>query len=290
MSALSAIILSLSLKSMRKIIKGEAEIMKYVCSICGYVYDEAAEGTLFADLPDSWTCPLCTAPKSAFEPQAPVKAPKKYVCSICGYVYDEAAEGTFFDDLPDNWTCPLCTAPKSAFEPQEAPAPKKEAVKAVPAAETDLTELGIGELSALFSNLARGCEKQYKAEESALYLELAAYFDSIAPAVPSMDTEALAAKIRENLEQEYPALEECCKAEADRGALRAYTWGNKVTKMQQAIVNQYLREGEAFLEHTNIWVCTVCGFIYIGDNPPALCPVCKVPDWKFEKIQGGAKA
>ena len=60
--------------------------------------------------------------------------------------------------------------------------------------------------------------------------------------------------------------------------------------MQQSIVNQYLQKGEAFLEHTNIWVCTVCGFIYIGENPPALCPVCKVPDWKFEKIQGGAKA
>ena len=27
---------------------------KYVCSVCGYVYDEAAEGVAFADLPDDW--------------------------------------------------------------------------------------------------------------------------------------------------------------------------------------------------------------------------------------------
>ena len=42
--------------------------MKYKCSVCGYVYDEAKEGTPFKDLPDTWTCPVCNAPKSSFEP------------------------------------------------------------------------------------------------------------------------------------------------------------------------------------------------------------------------------
>ena len=264
--------------------------MKYICSICGYVYDEAAEGVPFADLPDSWTCPLCTAPKAAFEPQAAPAPKNKYVCSVCGYIYDEAAEGTPFADLPDTWACPLCGAPKDAFE-LSAPKPQAPAPKASPAVmETDLKELSAGELSALFSNLARGCEKQYKEPEQAKYLELAAYFASLTPAEPALDMEALAQKIKANLNEEYPALEAAAREDQDRGALRAYTWGLKVTRMQQAIVNQYLREGEAFLAHTNVWVCTVCGFIYIGENPPALCPVCKVPDWKFEKIQGGAKA
>lgn len=40
------------------------------------------------------------------------------------------------------------------------------------------------------------------------------------------------------------------------------------------------------LEGTNIWVCTTCGFVYIGEQAPELCPVCKVPAWKFEKIEG----
>ena len=35
--------------------------MRYVCSVCGYVYDEAKEGKAFAELPDSWVCPLCGA-------------------------------------------------------------------------------------------------------------------------------------------------------------------------------------------------------------------------------------
>jgi Fe-S-cluster-containing hydrogenase component 2 len=35
-------------------------------------------------------------------------------------------------------------------------------------------------------------------------------------------------------------------------------------------------------------VCTICGFVFVGDNPPELCPVCKVPNWKFEKVGGEA--
>lgn len=48
---------------------------KYVCTVCGYVYDEAAgdpdngiaPGTPFADLPDDWECPLCGVGKDDFE-------------------------------------------------------------------------------------------------------------------------------------------------------------------------------------------------------------------------------
>ncbi len=47
---------------------------KYVCTICGYVYDEElgdpekgiAPGTKFEDLPDDFVCPLCGAGKDSF--------------------------------------------------------------------------------------------------------------------------------------------------------------------------------------------------------------------------------
>lgn len=40
---------------------------KYVCSICGYVYDPAENGGVaFEDLPDDWTCPKCKQPKHKF--------------------------------------------------------------------------------------------------------------------------------------------------------------------------------------------------------------------------------
>ena len=29
------------------------------------------------------------------------------------------------------------------------------------------------------------------------------------------------------------------------------------------------------------WVCKVCGYVHVGDNPPDACPICKAPASKF---------
>ncbi len=50
----------------------------YVCSVCGWTYDEAkgdpdngiAPGTKFEDLPDDFVCPLCGVGKDSFEEKA----------------------------------------------------------------------------------------------------------------------------------------------------------------------------------------------------------------------------
>jgi len=40
---------------------------KYVCSVCGYVYDPAEhDGVAFEELPDDWRCPRCNQPKTRF--------------------------------------------------------------------------------------------------------------------------------------------------------------------------------------------------------------------------------
>ncbi|WP_414602978.1 MBL fold metallo-hydrolase [Pyramidobacter sp.] len=40
---------------------------KYVCSVCGYVYDPAEhDGVAFEDLPDDWRCPRCRQSKDKF--------------------------------------------------------------------------------------------------------------------------------------------------------------------------------------------------------------------------------
>ena len=49
---------------------------KYICDICGYIYDPAAgdpgesiePGTAFADLPDDWVCPECGVGTDNFSP------------------------------------------------------------------------------------------------------------------------------------------------------------------------------------------------------------------------------
>lgn len=58
-------------------LKMEERMQKYVCKVCGYVYDPAvgdpdsgiSPGTAFNDLPDSWVCPVCGAGKDQFELQ-----------------------------------------------------------------------------------------------------------------------------------------------------------------------------------------------------------------------------
>ena len=49
--------------------------MRYVCSVCGYVYDEDAEGVPFDELPGDWTCPVCTADKELFEAEEQGESP-----------------------------------------------------------------------------------------------------------------------------------------------------------------------------------------------------------------------
>ena len=51
---------------------------KYVCGVCGYIYDPekgdpdsgVAPGTSFENLPDDWVCPVCGVGKDQFSPQS----------------------------------------------------------------------------------------------------------------------------------------------------------------------------------------------------------------------------
>jgi flavin reductase (DIM6/NTAB) family NADH-FMN oxidoreductase RutF/rubredoxin len=58
--------------------RSDVKMDKYVCQVCGYVYDPAKgdpdngvePGTVFEELPDDWVCPVCGATKDQFEPEA----------------------------------------------------------------------------------------------------------------------------------------------------------------------------------------------------------------------------
>lgn len=54
----------------------EHKMKKYVCDVCGYVYDPGEgdpdngfpAGTAFEKLPADWVCPMCGAGKDSFSP------------------------------------------------------------------------------------------------------------------------------------------------------------------------------------------------------------------------------
>ena len=106
---------------------------KYICEVCGYVYDPAVgdvehgipAGTPFENLPEDWVCPPCGVTKEHFSPLKGYDTDDKglYICEVCGYVYDPAVgdaehgieKGVAFTDLPEDWLCPPCGASKDHF-------------------------------------------------------------------------------------------------------------------------------------------------------------------------------
>ena len=208
----------------------------------------------------------------------------RYVCSICGYVYDEAGN-TPFGELPENWRCPLCGAAKTEFAPGGAAESPAEG-DAVPAGETEMKPLTAVETSALCSNLAKGCEKQYQTEQAEAFRKLASWFGAQGKGGADSSFERLLERVNADLEGNYPAANAAAKRNGDRGALRSLTWSEKVTRILGSLLARYAKEGDAMLQNTGVYVCTICGFVYVGDDLPEVCPVCKVPGRKFEKIGG----
>ena len=218
----------------------------------------------------------------------------KYICSICGYEYDEQSgipesgitPGTKWEDLPDDWVCPLCGADKTEFKKQgESSSAKKTSVRKIEASD-DIKELSPLEISALCTNLARGCEKQYKLKEASLFTELAGYFKAAAAPADEPNIEKLINLIEKDLEEGFSNVNAITSDNNDRGAMRALVWSEKVTRILKSLMARYQKEGDTMLENTGVYVCTICGFVYIGDQLPEICPVCKVPNWKFDKIEG----
>jgi len=222
---------------------------------------------------------------------------RKFVCSICGYVYDESAgipekgiaPGTAWEDVPTTFVCPVCTAPKAAFQQQ-----KEAALSPAPGPGTDgmgveriesATELSAGEISAICSSLAKGCEKQRLLDEMEAFTKIADYFKAKTSAESGKTLSDALGMLSEDMAQGFAAANAAAKSDADRGALRSLVWSEKVSVMAKSLLERFLNEGEAMLAGTQIYVCDICGFLYLGDAPPEICPVCKVPSFKILPIE-----
>ena len=227
---------------------------------------------------------------------------RKYKCSICGYVYDESkgipengiSPSTRWEDLPDDFLCPICRAPKSVFNPLEEPKPTQisagDAGNATPADDNNTSEQGIkelsaGEISAICSSLAKGCEKQRLMAEMEAFYELADYYKLKSVAGNGNALEDAVKMLDDDLSSGYATANDAAKTEGDRGALRSLVWSEKVSIMMNSLLDQFAKEGTAMLENTKIYVCDICGFIYIGDAPPEICPICKVPNHKIIQVE-----
>ncbi len=209
---------------------------------------------------------------------------KKYRCTICGYIYDESKENVKFSDLPEDWKCPLCGAPKNLFEEIVEDNQTVEVTKEteVITEDNDLRELSNDEIAYICSNLAKACDKQYLEEEKGLYLELFEYFKSkdinngsINNLVEMFNNDANLLNDAFNIVNNYD----------DSGAKRVLTWATKTNNIINSIIKNYSVKGIEYIKNNKTWVCDICGFVFIGDVPPQVCPICKVPNFKILEVE-----
>ena len=217
---------------------------------------------------------------------------RKFECSVCGFVFDES-EGlprkgipakTKWENIPGDFFCPICNASKSEFKLLgEAVHTPVFSGENTPVA--DMGELSAGEISAICSNLAKGCEMQRLTAEMESFKKIAEYFKTKMVAEKGMTLKDAAKMLAEDLSDRLPVAYAAAKSNSDRGALRSLVWSEKTGTMMKSLFDRYAKDGDAMLENTNIYVCEVCGYIHLGNAAPGVCPVCKVPEFKIHPVE-----
>jgi rubrerythrin len=149
--------------------------------------------------------------------------------------------------------------------------------------------------SLLCSNYEQASQKQKRDTMSKLFGLLARSFQLQAQArqrdsLKSFSDDAIAADLQDSAERDlqktYAGGENRMKELGQRAALRALTWGGKVSAIQKSLIKRYLKLGDQLLkEGQALYVCQACGFIGIGDAPPDTCPVCKAPSSRFTEVK-----
>jgi pyruvate oxidase len=82
---------------------------RFRCTVCNWVYDEEKEGKSFKSLPDSYTCPVCGSPKSAFVLEGIVKGGDEIKTYVADKIVEqlEAVGVKFIYGIPGDSNLPI---------------------------------------------------------------------------------------------------------------------------------------------------------------------------------------
>lgn len=83
--------------------------------------------------------------------------------------------------------------------------------------------------------------------------------------------------------------EEMSKTAYEEGFDEIGEWFSMLAKIEmsheqrfQTLIDRVEKDEVFKRDEAKVWVCTVCGHIHIGTEPPKECPVCKHPQGHFE--------
>ena len=280
---------------------------QYVCSICGYIHDEAVGGK-WEDLPADWKCPVCKAGKDAFKPKEEKTASQevlekphvdnekmeekkmeKWKCTVCGHIH----EGPMTPDFK----CPICKQPANKFvKIEDAAAPAKNPYAGTKT-EKNLWEAFAGESQARnkYTYFASVAKKAGYEQIAALFLHTAQnemehaklWFKALGELGDTAENLLHAAE-GENAEwtDMYDRMAREADEEGFHDLAEQFRGVAAIEKMHEERYRKLLSNVEAMQvfekSGVTIWECRNCGHIVVGTKAPEICPVCKHPQAFFE--------
>ncbi len=88
------------------------------------------------------------------------------------------------------------------------------------------------------------------------------------------------------VEDMYPAYKAIAEYFGEKGAVRSIDYALSAEKIHAEMYSdakEKAAQGED-IEEKDIYICPVCGYTYMGDDPPEKCPVCNAPRDMFVKF------
>ncbi len=82
----------------------------------------------------------------------------------------------------------------------------------------------------------------------------------------------------------YPVYLELAKYQGEREAERSFNFAYQAEKIHEQLYREaksYVEKGQDWPLKGKVWICSVCGHTYVGDEPPEKCPICGVPKNKY---------
>ncbi len=88
------------------------------------------------------------------------------------------------------------------------------------------------------------------------------------------------------VEEMYPAYDAVAKLQNEKGAERSFHFAIEAEKIHMDLYKKALEEIEKGkdVDIGNIYICPVCGYTYVGEEPPEKCPICGLKKEQFLKF------
>ena len=88
------------------------------------------------------------------------------------------------------------------------------------------------------------------------------------------------------VEDMYPAYLELTKYFGEKGAEISFNYALSAEKIHASMYGEAKEKATkgGDIEEKDIYICPVCGYTYMGDDPPGKCPVCGTSKDKFVKF------